>query len=318
MNPLSGPYRGYTMVPHGRGWFVSPLLASWRQPTTDSDSIVFGQDGMSAPQPLGFTFPFTDGESSSVWVNKDGYACFGSTPYFALGLPPAIRFLSGAPCIAPFWSAFDQCNCGTVRIDHDPVGNSWASITWSNVRESGTNYLSTFQTVIHADGMIDVAFFSCHANSHAALSGWSAGFGAMPPGPTDLSELDTIVRITLPDRNSMLLESSDAPRLGTTIQMETSHMPEIVKFVFTAIGMTKYDPGIDLTGLGVTGCNQLASYETGMMSLVRARAAYLNLIIPLNATLVGTHAYLQSVGFDRTANPAGILLSNGFELRVDF
>jgi hypothetical protein len=318
MNPAAGSTRGYTMVQHGTGWIVSPLLSSWRQPTTDSAPIAFGLDGMSEPLPLGFTFSFPSGESPSIWVNKDGFACFGASPYFAVGLPPAMRFLEGAPTIAPFWSTFDLCNCGSVRIDHDPVANAWTSVTWNQVRETGTSYTSTFQTVIHADGTIDVIFGNCNANSHAALSGWSPGFSAMQPGTTDLSELETNIVITFPDRNSMLLESSDAPRLGATIVMETSNMPDAVKFVFTAIGMTKYDPGIDLSALGVTGCNQLASYETGMMSTVRTSAAMLTLVVPFDVTLVGSTAYLQSVGFDRSANAAGILLSNGFELRVDY
>lgn len=318
MNSYLGAPRGYTMVPHGSGWFVSPLLSSWRQPTTDSTPVAFGADGMSEAQHLGFTFPFAGGESSSVWVNKDGFACFAPTPYYAVGMPPSMRLMQGAPCIAPFWSAFDQCSCGSVRIDHDAVANAWTSITWNQVRESGTSNLSTFQAVIHADGVIDVIFLSCNANSHAALSGWSPGYGAMQPGTTDLSELGTNVAITFPDRNSMLLESSDAPRLGATVVMETSNMPDAVKFVFTAIGTTRYDPGVDLSPLGVTGCNQLASYETGMMSTVRTQAAMLTLVVPFDTTLVGSSAYLQSVGFDRSANPAGILLSNGFELRVDY
>jgi len=316
MNPPDGFTRGYTMVQHGTGWIVSPLGSPWRQPTTDSDPILFGQDGMSDPLPLGFTFAFAGGESSSVWVHKDGYACFSAPPNFAVGVPPEIRFLEGAPTIAPFWSDFDLCNGGTVRIDNDPVANAWTSITWSQMRETMTSPTSTFQTVLYADGTIDVVFVNCAACSNTALSGWSPGLHAMQPGTTDLSDLANTTLLTFPDRNSMLLDSSDAARLGATVVLETSNLPDAVGFVFTALGTTKFDPGIDLSALGVTGCNQLASYETGMMSMVRTNAAMLTLVVPFDATLVGASAYLQSVAFDRTANAAGILLSNGFEFRV--
>lgn len=316
MSPPAGLPCGYTMVQHGTGWIVSPLTSSWRQPATDAAPIAFGLDGMSAPLPLGFTFAFASGESSRVWVNKDGYACFGPSPCFAPGVPPAVRLLEGAPTIAAFWSAFDVCNGSSVRIDHDPVANAWTSITWDQMRETNTSCASTFQAVIYADGTIDVVFGNCNSNSHAALSGWSPGFSAMQPGTTDLSGLGTNILITFPDRSPMLLESSDAARLGATVVLSTSNMPEAMRFVFTALGTTKFDPGIDLSPLGVTGCRQLASYETGMMSLVRTNAAMLTLVVPFDATLVGASAYLQSVGFDRNANAAGILLSNGFEFLV--
>ena len=316
MDPAAGFLRGYTMVQHGTGWIVSPLLSPWRQPTTDSDPILFGQDGMSDPLPLGFTFAFASGESSSIWVHKDGYACFGASPCLAAGLPPAIRLLEGAPTIAAFWSDFDLCYGGSVRIDHDPVANAWTSITWSQMRETDTSCTSTFQAVIHSDGTIDVLFANCSASGHATVSGWSPGFSAKQPGATDISELGTNPLITFPDRDSMVLASSDAARLGATVVLETSNLPASVGFVFTALGTTKFDPGIDLSALGVSACNQLASYETGMMSLVRTDAAMLTLVVPFDASLVGASAYLQSVAFDRTANAAGILLSNGFEFLV--
>ena len=319
MNAPTGCTLGYTMVQHGTGWIVSPVQSPWRHPTTNSAPIVFGPDGMSAALPIGFTFAFASGESASIWVNKDGYACFEASPQFAPGLPPAMRLLEGAPTIAPFWSAFDLYNCGSIRIDHDPGANAWTSITWNQMRESNTSYTnvtSTFQTVIYADGTIDVIFATCNTNTHAALSGWSPGHSAMQTGTTDLSNLGPTTVLTFPDRNSMSLESSDAARLGATVILETSNMPDAVQFVFTAIGMTKYDPGIDLSALGVTDCNQLASYETGMMSMVRTNAAMLTLVVPFDVTLVGASAYMQSVGFDCNANAAGILLSNGFEFQV--
>jgi hypothetical protein len=319
MNAPTGCTLGYTMVQHGTGWIVSPVQSPWRHPTTNSAPIVFGQDGMSAALPIGFTFAFASGESSSIWVHKDGYACFEASPQFAPGLPPAMRLLEGAPTIAAYWSAFDLYNCGSIRIDHDPVANAWTSITWNQMREtdsSNANHTSTFQTVIYADGTIDVIFANCNANTHAALSGWSPGHSAMQTGTTDLSALGTNTLLTFPDRNSMSLDSSDAARLGATVVLETSNLPDAVQFVFTAIGMTKHDPGIDLSALGVTGCKQLASYETGMMSMVRTNAAMLTLVVPFDVTLVGASAYMQSVGFDCNANAAGILLSNGFEFHV--
>lgn len=83
-----------------------------------------------------------------------------------------------------------------------------------------------------------------------------------------------------------------------------------------ALGTTRYDPGIDLTLLGATGCVQSSSYETGIMCLVRNGSALLTLHVPSDAALIGASAFLQSVAFDRSANPAGVLLSNGFALHV--
>jgi hypothetical protein len=316
MNATAGPPRGYTMVPHDSGWFVLPLQSQWRQPAVDAAALTFGPDGMSAPAALGFPFSYPGGQSSVVYVHEDGFLCLEQTPYYATLFPPAIRLLEGAPCLAVFWSTLDSCNCGTVRIHSDPVGAAWTAITWDGVRETGTSYLSTFQAVLYANGQIDVVFSSCHSNSHAALSGWSKGRSCLQPGTCDLSTLDTNMVITFPDRDTMMLETGDTARLGTTVEMETSRIPQSCKFLFTALGATGYDPGIDLTPLGATGCMQSSSYETGIMRLVRNGSALLTLHVPYDAALIGASAFLQSVAFDRSANPAGVLLSNGFELRV--
>lgn len=316
MNTFNGTPMGYTMIQHDAGWFVLPLQSPWRHPAVDSDSVVFGPDGMSQPISLGFSFSYPGGQASSVWVHEDGFACFGQSPYYVNYMPPAMRFLNGAPCLAAFWTALDSCSCGAVRIERDPVASAWTAITWSNVRETGTPYLSTFQAVIHASGQIDVVLLSCHANSHPALSGWSPGYGALQPGTCDLSALNSNMVITFPDRDPMLLQTGDAPRLGATVVMETSGMPESVKFVFTAIGTQGFDPGIDLTPVGATGCSQHASYETGIMTMAYQGSSMLVLDVPQISALIGSTAYLQSVGFDRSANPAGVLLSNGFSLHV--
>jgi len=316
MNATVGPPRGYTMVPHAEGWFVLPLQSQWRQPATDAAPVSFGADGMSTPLPLGFPFAYPGGQSSAVYVHKDGFLCFGPTPYYATRYPPAIRLLEGAPCLAVFWSTLDSSTCGTVRIHTDPIAAAWTAVTWDGVRETGTSNLSTFQAVLHADGQIDVTFSACQSNSHAALSGWSPGSSCMQPGTCDLSALNTNMVITFPDRNPMLLETGDAARLGATVTMETSRMPQSCKFLFTALGAVGYDPGIDLTPLGATGCMQSSSYETGVMRFVRNGSAVLTLHVPYDAALIGASAFLQSVAFDRSANPAGVLLSNGFELRV--
>jgi hypothetical protein len=52
------------------------------------------------------------------------------------------------------------------------------------------------------------------------------------------------------------------------------------------------------------------------MTMVYQGSAMLVLTVPQISALVGTTAYLQSVAFDRKANPAGVLLSNGFSLHV--
>ena len=316
MNAFQGMPTGFTMIQHDSGWFVLPLQSAWRPPAANAGAVTFGPDGMSQPFPLGFSFHYPGGDSDSVWVHEDGFACLGSSPYYVDYMPPATRFLNGGPCIAAFWTELDSATCGSVRVDSDPVASQWTSITWSAVRETGTANTSSFQAVIYASGAIDVVMLSCNANSHAALSGWSPGYGATQPGTCDLSTLSSNMVITFPDRDPLQLQTSDAPRLGATVVMETSGMPDRVKFLFTAIGSQGFDPGIDLTTLGATACSQHASYETGIMTMVYQGSAMLVLIVPQLSALVGTTAYLQSVAFDRGANPAGVLLSNGFALQV--
>lgn len=314
--PATGVVGGYTMVRHATGYIVIPLTGSWIPPDSTATPLSFDAQGMSLPTPLGFDFHYPGGQTSNIWVGNDGFVCLAPTPYQAVGLPPIGRLFRGAPCVAAFWSDFVECNCGAITVQRDWATNSFAVVTWNQVTESGSNYTSSFQVVLHASGQIDIVLAACQANSHSSISGWSAGSGALSCPPSDLSALNAVTIITFPDREAMLLETGDVPHIGASVNMETQQIPEPVKQVFTMLGAYQFLPGIDMTVFGATGCELLASYDFAVLTRVVFGSAVWTLPIPADPLLIGQSAYLQSFGFDLNANPAGLLFSNGYQLLV--
>ena len=307
---------GYSMVSYGESWIVIPLQSQWRMPELDAAPISFDANGLSGPHPLGFQFDFPGGSTSDCWIGAAGFLQFAPDAWDLRGLPPIRQLFYGPPRLAMLWTDLQPQNSGQVSIHREGGVGGCVCITFDSVREINTGYTNTFQVTIHAAGRIDVAYGPCGANSHWMLAGWSPGNRALPTQDIDLSSLALNLLITYPDRDPLVLDTYDRPVLGSQLAFETVHMPNTVKFVFTALGAQGYPLGIDLSALGMSGCNLYASHECGIGAMVNSGAARWTLAVPVDQGIVGVSAYLQSVAFDANANAAGILLSNGLELTV--
>ena len=53
--------------------------------------------------------------------------------------------------------------------------------------------------------------------------------------------------------------------LGTTISLDTSNVPVPGAIGVTIFSLTKHDPGIDLSGLGMPGCRQLLNLDASLV-----------------------------------------------------
>ena len=307
---------GYRLVPHGRGFYVSPGSANWQTPSPLATNVATSSSGVSNGIPLGFAFPFHGGQTTSVWIHVDGFVCFAATPSGVESLPPIRRMFEGPACLAAFWSDFELAPSSRVTVEFDASTGGTAVITWDSVREVGTGDLSRFQIQLHASGQVDVVLLACQSNRHTAVSGWSPGHGAMPCEAVDLSTLSLAPVLTFPDLEPPVLQTSDVPRLGSTVVMETMRVQSGCRVVACAVGALTFDPGIDLTTVGAPQCLLHSSCDAWRLQTVVDGTVLSPLLVPNDPQLVGGAAAVQSIGLDPTANPAGVVLSNGYRLVV--
>jgi len=113
-----------------------------------------GDDAVSAPVPVGFSFPFYDGQFDSVRICTNGYLSFTSSAaeFNNQPLPNA-----GAPenLIAPLWDDlyFDAGSSATVYTD-----GVRCIAQWSNVAHYGGGGPYTFQVILGRDGSVTLQY----------------------------------------------------------------------------------------------------------------------------------------------------------------
>ena len=120
----------------------------------------------------------------------------------------------------------------------------------------------------------------------------------------------------------MALTASGRPLLGTTISLVTTNAttPFGIGINFVATGRLPL-PGLDLGILGAIGCRAHVDIGTGVGNAISnaglgGLTMSINLPLPNNPQLSGLEIFSQSVWLDAAQNPAGLVTSNGLELRI--
>lgn len=110
------------------------------------------------------------------------------------------------------------------------------------------------------------------------------------------------------------ISATGAPVLGGsyTLQCTSAVASGLGVFVY---GLTKFDPGVDLTGLGLTGCGLHASLDVLFAEPIGGGVMQHTLAIPNDVTWSGLHIYSQGVVF-APVNPFGAILSGAIDVRV--
>src|SRR4030095_12373156 len=93
------------------------------------------------------------------------------------------------------------------------------------------------------------------------LVGFHPGHNLADPGPTDISALTVAVL-----GNGLLPLTLQAlpgsrPLLGTTFQQVIGQVPSGPTIAVSVVGFTQFNPGIDLTSAGMTGCNAYTTLD---------------------------------------------------------
>jgi hypothetical protein len=164
----------------------------------------------------------------------------------------------------------------------------------------------------HASGQVDMRWQACSVQSHVILTGWSPGSGVRDPGSINI--LTAMPIITSPDLSALALAAAPRPVVGNQVVLTTSNVPAGTAIGAIIFSFTQHNPGIDLTSLGMPGCQQYVGLDSSVVFVPSGGTGTLPINVPNNPTLSGLHVYAQSATFSAGLNALGVISSNGLDL----
>jgi hypothetical protein len=312
----------FRMLNTGTGYIVLPSATAFVAPSGTATNLNLGDDSV-APVNLSVAFPYPGGTTTQLEVCSNGFisaAAGNGTSY----QPSPSAMLNRTHASWNVWRDF-ICNA-SGNVWFEEVGGI-AYITWLNVvgyQGTATGTVpSTFQLQFDlAQGHVDFVF---QAMDTTSVSGWAGGEGwvvgyspagnSRDPGNLDLSTaLGSGLVLDGTDLAPLTLGLSNRPVGGTTITFDTTNIPAGAPFGAILIGFVQFNPGLDLTGLGMPGC---ARYTDGATSLLYLPFGGTSNSLPFNVpNFPGVNLFAQSVAFAPAAGltPLGAIASQGVAL----
>jgi hypothetical protein len=298
------------ITPNNGAYVVSQTNSTIVPPATpgllNASNQAMGDNDRTAVLPLGFSFPYPGGSTSTIAICSDGLAHLNTTAMgnhkWLAGVP---AFLAGPPILAPFATDLDPRGGGSIHLDVDPITQA-AYVTWLNVPVWGMpGTANTFQVALFANGDIEYRYGTCSAANERMVVGFTPGYSSHDPGSIDISASMPFATGdgTLPPSLSM----SARPMLGTTPSLVVSDMP-----TGTAAGMLLGGPSapVDLGFLGMPGCVQHIAPIDFQLFLAAGSVGSVPLSIPASPSFMGMQLIGQSLVVSPGSNPAGGTVSN--------
>jgi len=297
--------------PNGLGGYIAIPSTGFFTPT--SANLGFSDDEVQGPFTLPFSFPFPGGSTSVIDIASNGFVWLSTGNFDSrccFGDPAA--FIADPASIAVLWQDLFPPGGGTIHFD--TVGATEAHITWSNVPEFGTpGSANTAQLTLRSDGSWRLSYGACDNVNHDLLVGITQGTSQIDPGSTDYSAgVFQVGNGGTPLR----LSAATLPSLGTTLQMDVDQVSAGSLLGVLILGFNQVNPGVDLTFLGMPGCDLYATLDTQLPFPLAGPVTTLPLPIPATPSLAGFTFATQAATFTPAANAFGFLSSNGVSLTV--
>jgi hypothetical protein len=319
----TGP--NYIIVPS-----ASTITAPASAPLLDSGSLPMGDDDLSAPIPLGFTFNYAGGSTSTITVGSNGVIWLNGTSTHTYGYYNDIYTICNGPdaSIAALYGDHLPSTAGgtgDVYCDIDPI-NQLVYVTWLNIAEwnnAGTAY--NMQIVLNAaSGEFEFIYGAVTPGSGPSFAPLFTGFSPANitpiPGQVDF---DVSLPYTTGDGTSPpVLTATGRPVIGSTISLDTSNIAANTFVAVNSLSLTNIPTGLDLTFAGMPGCSLYLNPTPILLNFFTINGGGVgpvesySLPIPANPTLNGLELNFQTGVFSAGLNPAGILVSNATCLRL--
>lgn len=166
---------------------LAPALLA-QSPCFDTNfgaNLNLGDDEVTAPLPLGFSFSYAGTAYTDISICANGYILLGSTNVATPNgdySPSQAELLSGAPRICPMWNDFNPTIAGSGQIYFDASTPGVATVSWVRVYTYGTTTPSTFQVRFEASGALTLTYGAMGTVStfqlNTAILGASPGLGS--------------------------------------------------------------------------------------------------------------------------------------------
>jgi len=278
-----------------------------------TNSFAFFDDDSHGPFNLGFSFPFPGGSTSAIDISSNGFIWMqtGNSNSRCCAGDPA-TFLSDPASIAALWMDLYPPGGGNIYFDTTPTE---AYITWVNVPEFFSGPPQTAQITLRSNGTFRLSYGVVNNTNHDVLVGYSTGNVPVDPGSSNFSAGPVIVT---GGGAPMALSSQPGSRpvLGTTYTMDIDQSTNGALIGLMLFGSTGFDPGIDLSVIGMPGCSLYANLDLMLTVVLPGPVTPFPISIPNNPSLAGMLLFGQAAGLVPTANPLGIATSNGIKLTV--
>lgn len=325
------PYDAVTAAANGvdllTQTYTSTASASW-----DDASIVMTLP--AATFPTGFPFPGAGGGSTTtITINSNGKIYLGSTTdasfatngsNYASLAPFQGTTGAGLPVLSPFNVDLDPTVGGNIWYEAASPGGG-VRITWAGVPNwqdpaGPTAVINDIQLELLPSGQVNFAYGPSLGTggsaNNDAIVGFSAGGGQPIGAQVDWSAINSYV--TGDGATPIVLDASARPVLGTTINLTLSNIPSGSIIGAVVLGLTKYDPGIDLTSVGMPGCFLYSSQDSVALAITPGATYSRPLALPNVPAFAGARLASQGAVLNPSIpNALNAISSNGVELLID-
>jgi hypothetical protein len=117
-----------------------------------------------------------------------------------------------------------------------------------------------------------------------------------------------------PANAPLSLGASPRPILGNTVVLTTTAIPAATQIGVTILSFTQFNPGLNLTPIGMAGCSQYTGLDVTLLFLPAGGTGSSSINIPTNASYSGMHVFSQAATFSSGFNTLGVVASNGLDL----
>ncbi len=302
--------RAVDFFPVPGGGYVGALTTGFF--TGYTGTLVFQDDQVQGPFALPFTFPYPGGSTNAISISSNGFIWLqpGNLNARCCDGDPA-QFVLDPASIAALWMDLFPPGGGTIGFDVAP-GNQEVHITWANVPEYWNNPPQTAQITLRSNGSFRLAWQNVSNSQHNVLVGFTAGNATVDPGSWNFS-IGQVVIGTGGTPSKLRAQTGSLPAIGTTFTMEIEPTPGSL-IGLMVLGLASFSPGIDLTVLGMNGCELYASLDALLTVPLVGPPTPFPFAIPNTQALVGMNLSAQAATLVPGLNPLGLSSSNGLRM----
>lgn len=312
---------GISLFHTGTGYLALPGTTTYVAPSATAQTLTLGDDTETT---VALSVPMRVGASSftnQLTVCSNGFvsAAGGNGTTYT---PIPTTFLNGpAAWWALAWHDFNPGIAGSGQVKFEEV-NGVAYVTWDGVWDyagTSTANANTFQAQFElATGTVHYVYQQMSNLGIGYLTGFSDAGASADPGSIDISaQLPASYTAATFAVVPLAHAASARPVIGTSISLDTTRAPAGSVLGLNILGLSEFNPGLDLTSLGMPSCSLYASLDATPSFLPVNGAGSVTLPIPANNSLAGLVIISQGAMFAPGINAFGFVTSNAVRLTLD-